>query len=146
MADEVAREQARMASRRHGGVLAALRNPRVLRNGLLTGLLSDRRGHHPGPIGAAGDCRRPTGTVGEARSGWIVSLGGGLGAAVMVRRRRLSPTAATRAFSDALRLLGGLMALGFLVHGGVITRAWTTVGLSGRRHGCFTVPARSSAA
>lgn len=108
--DELAREQARIGDPRHDGLLVALRNPRVLQLGalgmLLIGAITTLILNAPLVLTAATGLS--TGMV-----GWIVSLGGLLGAGVLIWAGNSADRRNSR-FPDAL-VYSALLTLAFVV-------------------------------
>ena len=135
IADQLAREQARLGPPRHTGMFAALRNPRVLQLGilgfLLIGAITTLVLNTPLVLTAA------TGwTTGEV--GWIVSLGGLLGAGMILWAGNFADRRNSR-FPDAL------------VHSVLLAAALLTLALSSSplltvaaylvfATACFTIP------
>ncbi|QGN55996.1 MFS transporter [Novosphingobium sp. Gsoil 351] len=136
---ELAREQARIGDPRHHGVLAAMRNPRVLQLGglglLLIGSITTLVLNAPLVLTAA------TGwSTGEA--GWIVSLGGLLGAATIIWAGNSADRRNSR-FPDAL-VYSALLTLALLVLAFSPSPAVTIAAYMLFAVACFTIPMLTS--
>ena len=139
IADELEREQARIGVPAHDGLLAALRNPRVLQLGifgmLIIGAITTLILSAPLVLTAA------TGlTTGEV--GWIVSLGGLLGAAVMLWAGAYADPRNAR-FPDAV-IYSALLAASFLMMALSSSAAVTVSAYLIFASVCFTIPMLTS--
>ena len=136
---ELAREQARIGPPRHDGVLAAMRNPRVLQLGifgmLFIGVITTLILNAPLVLTAA------TGwTTGEV--GWIVSLGGLLGAGLIIWAGNFADRRDSR-FPDAF-VHCVLLTLAFLVLAVSPSAAVTIAAYLVFATVCFTIPMLTS--
>jgi ACS family tartrate transporter-like MFS transporter len=138
---ELEREQQRIGPPAHHGTLAALRNPRVLQVGLigfmLIGTISTVVLSAP-LILAAGTGLAPR------EVGWIVSLGGAIGVAVIIWAGNVADPRNAR-FQDSL-VYSVLMALALLVLASSSSPAVTIGAYLMFAACCFTVPSLNSSA
>ena len=136
---ELAREQALIGEPRHDGLLAALRNPRVLQLGglglLLIGAITTLILNAPLVLTAA------TG-LDTATVGWIVSLGGLLGAATIIWAGNSADRRNSR-FPDALvysaLLTGSFVVLALSPSAAVTIAAYLLFAVA-----CFAIPMLTS--
>lgn len=139
IADELAREQRRIGPPRHDGVLAAMRNPRVLQLGafgmLFIGAITTLILNTPLVLTAA------TGwTTGEV--GWVVSLGGLIGAGVIIWAGNFADRRDSR-FPDAF-VHCVLLTLAFLVLALSPSTAVTIAAYLVFATVCFSIPMLTS--
>ena len=139
IAGELAREQALIGDPRHDGLLAALRNPRVLQLGalglLLIGAITTLILNAPLVLTAATGLS--TGMV-----GWIVSLGGLLGAGVLIWAGNSADRRNSR-FPDAL-VYSVLLTLAFVVMALSPSAAVTVAAYLVFATACFAIPMLTS--
>jgi ACS family tartrate transporter-like MFS transporter len=136
---ELAREQALIGDPRHDGVLAALRNPRVLQLGglglLLIGSITTLILNAPLVLTA-------TTGLSAGAVGWIVSLGGLLGAGAIIGAGNSADRRHSR-FPDAL-IYSALLTLAFVMMALSPSAAVTIAAYLLFATACFTIPMLTS--